>query len=195
MIFEYFGEVVNDGNKIDDFYQKNKFVGFILPNGELYRTKNHNVDGISSFFYMSLHLLINYYDEKNSFLLDTTDDKLGKIVLNYLKKASKEELIALSKFINENHLDFSDLLVQLFGCHLITRLNKEILTSSYDKRCFYNYLLNNFKVYVVDKIVYNQEKEEFCFSNTRDFDIELDSEIKDIQNEVSQEEIDIFMKK
>ena len=195
MIFEYFGEVVNDGNKIDDFYQKNKFVGFILLNGELYRTKNHNVDGISSFFYMSLHLLINYYDEKNSFLLDTTDDKLGKIVLNYLKKASKEELIALSKFINENHLDFSDLLVQLFGCHLITRLNKEILTSSYDKRCFYNYLLNNFKVYVVDKIVYNQEKEEFCFSNTRDFDIELDSEIKDIQNEVSQEEIDIFMKK
>ena len=163
MIYKYEKKVVNSGN-VDDFYNKRNFVGYILPDGTIYEVKEHNVDSIVTFFYLSIYNLKNNYDDKEKFLGDTNDPLL-KIVANYFKKVSYEEIDALNDFVEKNNLSVSDVLVGFFNCHLVTRLNKKILTSSINHDIFYNYLLNGFEVDDAPRIIYSNN--EFKFVDKR----------------------------
>lgn len=91
-------------------------------------------------------------------------------------------------------MSISDLLVSLFGCHLVTRLNKTILTSFHNHQRFYNYLLNGFHINTVDKIIYDEEKKAFIFQNSLHNNIELYQEIDKIREESLSSEIELFHK-
>lgn len=100
MIYEYNAKVVNT-NKLDDFYQKQNFVGYLLPDGTVFSCKNHNEEDADTFLKMGLSLMKINYDEKDLFLNEKTNNPLVKIIQNYLKKVSYEECLALAKFIRE----------------------------------------------------------------------------------------------
>ena len=147
MIYQYNSKVVNT-NGVDDFFNKKNFVGYILPDGSIYECKNHNVENVKTFIKMSLFLIKDNYSEREKFLSADTNSPLMRIVSNYIKKTSYNELMALNSFIEQNNLEVSDLLVGLFGCHEITRSNKTILTALSNHEVFYNYLSNYLEEYI-----------------------------------------------
>ena len=192
MIYEYHKEVKNKGN-VDHFYDAGKFVGYILDDGTIYQSKNHNIESISAFFSMTLENLINKYSDKNIILDLETDDKIGNIILNYFRNASYEELVALDKFIKKNNLTLSDLLVGFYRCHAITRLDKEILTASNDFEPFHNYMLKDFKIRKIDKILFKDHEFVFVDDSTLKNDYYLD-EMEKLKSEVSEEDRDKFFR-
>ena len=191
MVYEYNEEIENRSN---NFADKKNFVGYILPDGTIYACKNHNVSNVDTFLKMYLVLLDKDYDKRNELLNIETSDKLAMVVLNRIKKMSYDEIHAFLEITKHNGFSISDLLVQFFGCHLVTRLKKEILTSETNHYCFYNYLLHNFQIVTIDKIIYNEEKKSYDFikGNTRnDY---LYDEIKEIKNVIKEDEISLFHK-
>ena len=160
MIYDYHDEIVNK-NEVKDFYNKDSFVGYILDNGTIYKAKNHNVESLSTFFFMALYNLISNFKDKAEILDVESKDPIANMLLNYLKCADYDELVALDKFIKQYNLTLSDLLVGYFRCHLVTRLNKKILTAANNFRPFYNYILMGFKIEKTDKICYQDKKFNF----------------------------------
>lgn len=193
MIYEYNNKVVNLGNE-NDFFHKKKFVGYLLPDGSIYECKDHNIENVSSFLKMSLSLMKEKYADRDEFLDADTNSPLISILLKYMKKVSYEEVLALSDFIDKNNLSISDLLVQLFGCHLVTRMNKTILTSLNNHDVFYNYLLNGFTINTLEKIVYDENKKCFYFQKGMNQNMEMYSEIENIQKDSFANEIELFHK-
>ena len=192
MVYEFNKDVINLGG-VNNFSNKYCFVGYILPNGDICRCEKHNVEDVSTILKLFLQLLRDYYDNRDKFLSNDTNSKLIRIVLDYLRRMTYDQVLALSDFLNSNKRDISDILVQLFGCHLVTRLDKKILTSENDHEVFYNYLLNDFNIETIDKIVYNNEKKEYCFVSQKDRNGYLYDEIKAIRND-SQDDIELFYK-
>ena len=94
MAFEYNKKIVNE-NKIEDFFSKKNFVGYILPDGSIYECQNHNVSDASFFLRISLFLLDEHYENKQEFLEGKANNVLTLIVQKYLQKASYDEIIAL----------------------------------------------------------------------------------------------------
>ena len=191
MIYEYNPKIVN---RSDDFFDKRNFVGYILPDGKVFECVEHNVSNVCSFLKLYIDLLNSNYENKKEILNVETDNELAKIVLNKLNKMSYDEIHALLEFINNNAIILSDLFVSYFGCHLVTRMKKEIITSELNHECFYNYLLHNFKIMTIPKIMYDEEKKEYHFIEGQSRNEYLYDEIKRIQNEVKENEIELFHK-
>ena len=191
MVYSYNEEIVNRSNA---FFDEKNFVGYILPDGSIYKCVDHNVSNIETFFNMFLVILDEKYEEKDELLNIQTDDKLARIVLLKLKKMPHDEIAALRKFIDSNNIIISDLIVSLFGCHLITRLKKEIITSEIDHHIFYNYLLHDFKITTINKLKYDSEKKEYYYVKSNERNEYLYDEINKLKNEVSEDEIDLFYK-
>ncbi len=194
MIYEFDPRVVNR-KKVDDFNKYTKFIGYILPDGDIFECKEHNVSDATSVLKMFLDILDNNYDNKNIILDTNSNNKLLDVLLTRLKHMSHDEIHALLDFINNNNeFTISDLLVSYFGCHLITRLDKEILTSEIDYHCFYNYLLNDFKIVNVGRVIYNEEKKICEYIQPRVRNEYLYDEINRIKSEVNEDEIELFYK-
>ena len=191
MVYKYEKEIVNTKN-IDHFYDKNNFVGYILPNGDIYQCIEHNVSNVDTVLRMYLQILRDHYDDKEELLKKDTTDKLLKLVINYLKNATYFEIVALSKFINKHNLFVSDVIVQLLGCHLVTRLDKTIVTSEINHKCFFNYLLNNFTVRTIDKMVYDPDLHEYKYVTGLDRNEYLYDEVEKLKKEVKEEERELF---
>lgn len=191
MVYEYIEEIVNRSN---NFCDEKNFVGYILPDGNIYACKNHNVSNVDTFLKMYLSLLDKDYDKKNELLNIETSNKLAMVVLKRLKNMSHDEIHALLEFTKDNVFSISDLLVGLFGCHLVTRLKKEILTSEANHYCFYNYLLHDFHIVTIDKIVYNSKKKKYDCIKENERNDYLYDEIKEIKNGVKENEISLFHK-
>lgn len=191
MVYKYEKEIVNTKN-IDHFYDKNNFVGYILPNGDIYQCIEHNVSNVDTVLRMYLQILKDHYGDKEVLLKKDTTDKLLKLVINYLKNATYFEIVALSKFINEHNLFVSDVIVQLLGCHLVTRLDKTIVTSEINHKCFFNYLLNNFTVRTIDKMVYDPDLHEYKYVTGLDRNEYLYDEVEKLKKEVKEEERELF---
>ena len=193
MIYSFENIVVNNSN-VNNFYSKSNFVGYLLPNGDIYQCKEHNVSNIYTVLTMDLELLKNHFEDKEKILKNSSSDKLLDLVIKYLNNCTYEKIVALSDFIRHNSLFISDLLVQLFGCHLVTRLNRTILTSEIKHDCFYNYLLNDFSIVTIDKIVFDSDKEKYLFIKGINRNEYLYDEIKNIKENVSDNDIDLFYK-
>lgn len=193
MIYKFNKKIINT-NSVDQAFSNSNYIGYILPDGSLYRCKNHNVSNIDTVLKLYLTILISNYDDKNKLLDKPIDNKLLLIVVNYLNNASYEKIVALSNFINNNNLFFSDIAVQLFGCHMITRFSKRIVTSEVDHSCFYDYLLHDYYIDNVDKIIYDEVKKEYHYYKDIHNNDELYEEIKRIKNDVKEEEIELFCK-
>ena len=190
MVYEYDERVINKNN---DFFDKNKFVGYILPDGTIYTCKNHNITNVFTFLKLYLILLDTDYSQKDDLLSVDTDDKLAKVVLNKIKRMSHDEIHALLEF-TKNEIILSDLLVCFFGCHLITRLKKNMITSKYNLEPFYNYLLHDFKIDIFPRIVYDEDKKEYHYVVAMDRNGYLYDEIDEIKRDVKEEEISLFHK-
>ena len=190
MVYEYNSKIVNRSN---DFNDKNNFVGYILPDGSIYECIEHNVYSVYSVFKMYLQLLEKEYDKKNEILDIETDDKLAQIVLNKLKNMSYDEIKAFISFDNGSYTA-SDLFVSFFGCHLITRLKKVILTSELNHYSFYNYLLHDFKIVTIPKILYNEKTKKYQFKEGLIRNDYLYDEIKKIKSEAKESQIELFHK-
>ncbi len=194
MIYEFNPKIVNR-NKPKDFYTGRSFVGYILPNGDIVQFQNHNISDAETSLLMYLDILDNDYANKDKFLNGIeTNNKLAQFVINHLKRMSHDEIHALLEYIHASHILLSDLLVYYFGCHLITRLDKEILTSENNYMCFYNYLLNDFKITNVGKLLYDGDNKRFIYVKPMDRNEYLYDEIKRIKNEVGDSQIDLFYK-
>ncbi len=191
MVYKYEEKIVNRNN-IDNFYNKNSFVGYILPNGEIYQCKEHNISNIDTVLRMDLDLLIKNYNDKDKILDNDSNDILMKIIVSYLNKLSQEQIVALNNFINKNNLFVSDLIVQLFGCHLVTRLNKLIITSEIDHSLFFDYLLNDFKINTIDKMIYDKDNKEYKFIHGIDRNEYLYDEIDKIKKGINNDEVELF---
>lgn len=194
MTYQYKSEVVNNGDE-NTFFDKNNFVGYILPDGSIYECKNHNIENVSSFLKMSLDLFKDHYNEREEFIEGDTNSPLIGIVSRYLKRISYDEGMALKDFIKKNNITISDLLVGLFGCHLVTRLNKTILTSASNLDIFYNYMLHDFKINTIDRMVYDEEKKSFVLKKNLGSNIELEQEINQIKKDSYSEERGLFHKR
>ncbi len=190
MIYEYDEKVVNHSN---NFFDSNKFVGYILPDGTIYPCKNHNITNVFTFLKMYLELLDVHYNRKNELLNSGTDDKLARVVLDKLKSMSHDEIRALLKF-TKNEIILSDLLVCFFGCHLITRLRRNMITSEANHTSFYNYLLHDFKIDTFPRIVYDESSKEFRYVEAMDRNGYLYDEIDEIKKDVKEEDISLFHK-
>ena len=191
MIYEYYEEIANRSN---NFFDCNNFVGCILPNGKIYACKNHNVSNVATFLKMYLFLLDHEYENKDKILNEETNDELGLLVLNHLKRMSHDEVHAFLKLVNNNTFSISDLLVEYFGCHLVTRLKKEILTSEVNHQCFYNYLLHDFKIVTISKLVYDPKSKDYQTVKSNERNEYLYDDIKKIKNEVDEHDISLFHK-
>ena len=191
MIYNFEKEIINR-NDVHHFYDEKNFVGYILPDGSIYKCKNHNVSNADTALNMFLMILKDHYDDKDKLLSIETNDKLLKIIVNYLRKLSHEEINALIKFIDQNNLLISDLIVSLFGCHLVTRLDRTILTSESNHECFFNYLLNDFKIHTIDKILYDFETLEYKFVKPLDRNEYLYDEINIIKQNTNNKDISLF---
>lgn len=191
MVYKYEKEIVNT-KSIDHFYDKNNFVGYILPDGSIYQCVEHNVSNVDTVLRMYLQILKDHYGDKEELLKKGTTDKLLKLVINYLKNATYFEIMALSKFISEHNLFVSDVIVQLLGCHLVTRLDKTIVTSEVNHKCFFNYLLNDFTIRTVDKMVYDPDLHAYKFVAGLDRNEYLYDEVEKLKKEVKEEERELF---
>ncbi len=190
--YPYHREIENNSD-INHFFDKNNFVGYILPDGTIYPCENHSMGSIASLFNLTLDCLCKYYDMKDEYLEEECDERLIQLIMKYFRKISYKQVIKLDNFIRNNNLDLSDILVGLFGCHLITRLNKKILTSSVSHQIFYNYLLMGYEVENVPKIIYKDEKYSFYSDNLYNNDFLYD-EIKTISNEAFVDEKSLFFR-
>ena len=193
MVYDFHKEIVNR-NDVSHFYNKNNFVGYILPDGSIYQCKNHNVSNAETVISMYLMILNDNYEFKETLMNIETDDKLLQIITKHLIKMSHDEIVALIKFINENNLLVSDLIVSLFGCHLVTRLDKTILTSETNHEYFYNYLLNDFKICMIDKIYYDSNNKTFRFIKSINRNDYLYDEIENIKKMNNVDDIELFYK-
>ena len=191
MIYEYNDEVVNRSN---DFFDIRNFVGYILPDGSIFKCQNHNISNIDTFLKMYLDLLDSNYEKKDELLNIETDNKLAKVVISYLKKMSYEEIHSFIDFTTNNTLSISDLLVSFFGCHLVTRLKKEILTSEPNHVCFYNYLLHDFKIETIGKLVYDSNSKTYKYITPIVRNDYLYDEIERLKNEIGENDISLFHK-
>ena len=128
MVYEFNPKVVNHNN-VDSFFNEKNFVGYILPDGSIFKCINHNLTDADAFIRLYLPILDNDYHIKDELLNTNTDNKLTALMAKRLKNMSHEMIHALKDYIEKNKLFLSDVLVSFFGCHLVTRLHKEILTS------------------------------------------------------------------
>ncbi len=194
MVYEYNEKVINN-DTVDNFYSKNNFVGYILPNGDIFQCKNHNIYDSKSFLFMYLMLLDNNFDERRELFNATTNNMLSKWILKSLTKMSHEEIHAMLVLVMNDKYTISDLLVGYFGCHLITRLEKEILTSEINYECFYNYLLNDYKITNIGKFIYDEKEKEFKHIYPKIRNEYLYDEIKSIKSDANEKEIALFYKR
>ena len=191
MIYEYDENIVNRSN---DFYDKNKFVGYILPDGSIFKWVNHNVTDVYSFFRLYLALLNDSYEKKDEILDINTNNKLADVVLKKLKSLSYDEVHALYLLDKKDYLNASELFVCYFGCHLVTRLKKIIITSEINHRPFYNYLLHDFTICTAPRLLYDAESKSFKEVQGMDRNDYLYDEINEIKNTVKESEIKYFHK-
>jgi hypothetical protein len=190
--YTYHEEVVNK-NRPESFFKKVNFIGYILDDGTIYRAKNHNIESMSSFFSMTLINLINNFQDKDIILDLETNDRIGQILINYFRHASYDELVALEAFIEKYNLGLSDLLVSYFRCHLVTRLDREIITASNDFEPFHNYILMGFGIRKVDKMVYKNKEFKFVDDTRVKNDCYLDNMNK-LMSEISDEDRKLFFR-
>ena len=193
MVYKFDKSVVNE-RRLEDFYDKNNFVGYILPDGSIYKCKEHNIANVDTVFRLFMHIIKDNYGDKDRILNIEVTDRLIKLIIDYYRKSSYDEIVALDKFIDEKKLFISDILVQLFGCHLVTRLDKTILTSEFDHRYFYNYLLNDFTIRTIDKIIYDPNTHECKYTAFLDRNEYLYDEINNLKKEIKNDEIELFYK-
>ena len=193
MIYEYNEKIVNRSNI---FNNKNNFVGYILPDGNIYECKEHNVSGVYSAFIMFMDLVEKDFDKKNEILNNAkTSDKLAQLLFYKLKNMSLDEIKAYKRFKPDDYsMSISDIIVSFFGCHMVTRSKKQILTSELDHHCFYNYLLHDFTIETIPKIVYDSENKEYFAIEGKNRNDYLYDEINRIKKEISEEEIELFHK-
>ena len=113
MVYEYNSKIVNQ-NKVDDFFNDKNFVGYILPDGTIFKCKDHNVSDANSFLWMYLMLLDEDYDNKEELLGTPTNNKLLKIIANRLRMMSHDEIHALYMYANENQVFFLLFFIHIF---------------------------------------------------------------------------------
>ncbi len=192
MAYTYHEEVVNT-NQPENFFGKTNFIGYILDDGTIYRAKNHNIESMTSFFFMTLTNLIDKFENKDIILDLKTNDRIGQILINYFRHATYDELVALDKFIKKYNLGLSDLLVGYFRCHLVTRLNREIRTAANDFEIFHNYILMGFNIFKIDKMVYKNKKFDFVDDTRVRNDCYLDN-MRRLMSEISDEDRKLFFR-
>ena len=190
--YKYYDEITNT-NEVKDFFNKTNFIGYILPDGNIYPCEKHNIESVISVFNLELNNLINHFDDRDKFLVKESSDPLLQLILDFFWSLTHDMVIKLNEFIENNSLNMSDILVSLFGCHLVTRLNKKILTSSVLHYSFYNYILMDFKIETVPKIVYKNDKFLFQMDSLYNNDFLLD-EIKEIKDVTNDDEKKLFFR-
>ena len=190
--YKYHEEIENNGN-LNSFFDKNNFVGYILPDGSIYPCEKHNISSVESFFNLVINFLYEKYDDKEKFLEKKSKDKLLQLLLNFFWKLSREEVNSLHKFMKLNKLDLSNILVSLIDCHLVTRLNRKILTASSSHELFYNYLLMGFEIETVPKIIYKDGEYIFYRDSLYNNDFLYD-QINRIKNETQDDERMLFFR-
>ncbi len=190
--YEYHPEIMNN-NEVKDFFHKANYVGYILPDGSIYSCTNHNIESLKSFYDMMIYFLKADYQNREKFLGKETNDPLFLMFSDFFWNTSLEEIIAFDDFVKKNNLSMSDIIVSFFNCHLVTRLNKRILTSSVFHYPFYNYILMGFKIDTIPKIIYRDGKYCFHEESLYNNDYLLD-EISAIQKETSEEERSLFFR-
>ena len=114
MIYDYNAKIVNH-NKVDDFFNDHSFVGYILPDGTIFKCKDHNVSDANTFLKMYLEILDKDYEKKDELLNTETNNKLSELIVNHLKRMSHDKIHALLELINNSSFSISDLLVCYFG--------------------------------------------------------------------------------
>ncbi len=160
MRYSYNAKVVNVSD-VDHFFDQDKFIGYILPNGDIYGCVEHNVPDVVTIINMAMEFAENNYDLE-VILNDDSKDMLMNLVVKKLRKMKREELINLRKFMQKEGLIVSDLLVQFFGCHDVTRGTKTIITSDTNLDDFLEYRIMGFNIKILEKIEIN-DKGEFTF--------------------------------
>lgn len=191
MVYEYNPKVANL-NKNVDYKKETKFIGYILPDGSVFQCKNHNITNAETFLKIYLEILDNDYSKRNWLLSETSDNALSNVILGKLQRMSRDEIHAFLKYMNEENIILSDLLVTFFGCHLVTRAYKEIITSEINHQCFYNYLLNGFKITLIGKTIYDAGKKQYKYIIPNNRNQYLYDEIEGIKNDIKEDEVELF---
>ncbi len=159
-----------DKRILDNYIKKIKpdeeFYGYILPDGSLYKVKDHKISNKVTSFSTSIQILAgmheeNYENEKKSYLdflkkdYPFLSDPVIKMIMNYFDRVSYQEACAFTSFMNENGIELDDILVGFFKCHKISRINKEILTGVIDFNVFYNYMMEGFIIKNAPRLIYS----------------------------------------
>lgn len=200
MIIPYYEYIVNE-NKYGNFdmYERDKFIGFIMPNGKTFAsTSGHGFSaGITSmehFFnfallYKSQEDCITYLEmlKKRRKDILTHEDKLFLIPLyDWQINYAKNHFSLDSEFMREYRkigrdsdgwcIDNCDFLVQLLNFDKVERLPKTITTSKFNiNETFFNYLIMDFNIVQIPKVGFDAIIGDFSYLYPNEF-VQFDRE-------------------
>lgn len=178
-----------------DMYARNKFIGMIKPDGELFNCGSDHgfgpvLNSLNHFFSCAMRMdskeacvsyLIKLKENKEKFMYHNDRNFLIPLLgwqINYASlhfgfdsEFMKEYMkIFIDSEGNQYNRFASDYVVQLTNFHKVERLPLTITTSSINiYEPFFNYLLMDFSVRQIPAVVFNEEKGDFCYYRPDDF--------------------------
>jgi hypothetical protein len=187
MIIPYHSEVVNE-NKYGLYNMeiKDKFIGFLTPNGHPFETSHQGHNFAPVGIMMSCWVDYREWLEKEEIIKhikETRDSVSGwkhrdKIFLldtlnygiNYFECFYELNSSFMNEFMNMGPESSTDYLVQLLNYDKVERLPKTITTSKFNmNEAFFNYLLMDFKIFQVPQVLYSENKGDFDFKFPSDY--------------------------
>lgn len=192
-----FNEEVVNRNKYGewDLYKRDKYLGLIMPEGNLLGCPNGHGFSASR---TSLDFFFNFLLEKKS--KEDAIDYLNMLREKWTRSHHKDKLFMIplidwqinyaknnfdlnSQFMKKytkmclhehkgicGYWDTADYIVQLLNFDKVERVPQTITTARiHINERFYNYLLMDFKVQRCPAVVYNQEAGDFCYYRPNEF--------------------------
>ena len=164
----------------------NIFIGFLNPNGRIFEAyKNHNIGGLSNSFVpffsvmpfdcaqeeiiagisaeklrVKSSLEQGKYDELKAEALLITLDYLGDFYNNFKFPKDKFQEISIRNLSQcKSYIrTISDVMVLMLGFDKVERIRRTITTTKPNiNEAFFNYILMDFNIYQIPKLVYNEE--------------------------------------
>ena len=196
----------------------NKFIGYILPDGSIYKSRyGHAQAALETGFVSYMLNLKQFFLEHPKYSKEELDVEANKILdlnmsdklislmsryfLDLLEENGKEKIMALAanyQILNNNKGDgmvalnigstcvpFKDFIISALGCHYISGIDKEIVTSASDyKKLFAKYISGGCKITTIPRIVYSNETHSFCFEEEDKKEIDNESDIEENDSKV-----------
>lgn len=200
MVIPYYENIVNENKHGKfDMYERDKFIGFIMPDGKIFEcTSGHGftagLTAMQHFFncaltYKSQEDCITYMEmlRKRKKEIMTHKDKLFLIPLydwqiNYAKNYYNLDSEFMKKFNQIGWdpmggcVDSCDFLVQLLNFDKVERLPKTITTSKVNiNEAFFNYLIMDFNIVQIPKVGFDVTTSDFNYLYPNEF-IQYDKE-------------------